>query len=122
MSEYIHTSSPDDRCKLREALAALCADPAGTFVRGLAASPARWVDVSASFQEAELAGLESLSYREGFSLCNLKAHYVLDEDFLDNGTAFVIFALVGSTWFHVVRLRDQMIFVPPERWLDGAAQ
>ena len=46
------------------------------------------------------------------STCNLKAHYVLDEDFINNGTAFVLFALVGSDWTHVVRVNNQNRFTP----------
>jgi len=119
MSGHMHSGALDDRWKLREAVNALCAEFDAPLVKSLAVSPARWSSVSEPLQGADLAALERLAYAEGISLCNLKAHYVLDEDFVDGGTAFVVFALVGSTWAHVVRLQGQTAVVPPEAWLDG---
>lgn len=119
MSDDIHGGSSDNRWKLREALNALCSESDGPFVRGLACNPGRWSAVSELLRGADFAALEQLAYAERFSLGNLKAHYVLDEDFVDGGTAFVLFALVGSVWAHVVRLKGQTAVVPPEAWLDG---
>lgn len=122
MSEHIHSSSFDDRWKLKEVLAAISADPAGGFIQRLASSSTRWSSVPAALHGPQRVELESLAYSEGFSPSNLKAHYVLDEEFVDNGTAFVLFSLVGSTWAHVVRLKDQKAVVPPDAWLNGEAQ
>lgn len=119
MSDHMHSGTLDDRWKLREAVNALCSDSDGPFVRSLAKSPARWSTVSELLRGADLAALERLAHAEGLSPCNLKAHYVLDEDFVDCGTAFVVFALVGSAWAHIVRLKGQTAVVPPEAWLDG---
>ncbi len=49
---------------------------------------------------------------------NLKAHYVLDEDFINNGSAIVLFALVGSDWTRLVRVKDQNQFTSAEVWLE----
>jgi len=46
----------------------------------------------------------------GFSSGNLKACYVVDEDFINFGRAFVIFNLVGSNWVHVGQLNNQAEF------------
>lgn len=119
MSDHIHSGSLDARWKLREAANALCAESEGLFVRSLAACSARWSGVPELLRGSDLAALEGLAYTEGFSPGNLKAHYVLDEDFVDGGTAFVVFALVGSAWVHVVRLSGQTAVVPPQAWLDG---
>lgn len=121
MSDHMHSGTLDGRWKLREAMNALCAESDGPFVRCLARSPARWSSVAELLREPDLAALERLAYAEGLSPSNLKAHYVLDEDFVDGGTAFVVFALVGSPWAHVVRLQGQTAIVPPEAWLDGEA-
>ena len=119
MSDHMHSGSLDDRWKLREAVNALCTESDGPFVKGLAASSARWSSVVDLLRETELAALERLAFSEGLSPSNLKAHYLLDEDFVDGGTAFVVFALVGSTWVQAVRLKGQAALVPPEAWLDG---
>jgi hypothetical protein len=119
MSDHMHSGTLDDRWKLREAVNAVCAESDGLFVKSLAISPARWSSVAGLLQGSELAALERLAYAEGLSPSNLKAHYVLDEDFVDGGTAFVVFALVGSAWVHVVRLKGQTAVVPVEAWLDG---
>jgi hypothetical protein len=119
MSDHTHSGTLDDHWKLREAVNALCAESNGRFVKSLAISSARWSSVAELLQGSDLAALVRLAYAEGLSPCNLKAHYVLDEDFVDGGTAFVVFALVGSAWAHVVRLRGQAAVAPPEAWLDG---
>jgi len=119
MSDHMHSGTLDDRWRLRDALNALCVEAGGPFVRSLAISPTRWTSVSELLPAADLADLDRLAYAEGISPSNLKAHYVLDEDFVDGGTAFVVFALVGSAWVHVVRLKGQAAGVPPEAWLDG---
>lgn len=119
MSDHMHSGTLDGRWKLREAMNALCTESDGPFVSSLALSLARWSSVSGLLRGADLAAFDQLAYAEGISACNLKAHYVLDEDFVDGGTAFVVFALVGSAWVHVVRLKGQAAIVPPEAWLDG---
>jgi hypothetical protein len=119
MSDHVHSGTLDDRWKLRDAVNAFCAESDGPFVRSLAISPARRSSVAELLSGAALAGLERLAYTEGLSPDNLKAHYVLDEDFVDGGTAFVVFALVGSAWSHVVRLKGQTAVVQPEAWMHG---
>lgn len=42
-----------------------------------------------------------------FSSGNLKAQYIPDENFINDGSAVVIFAIVGSQWIHCVRLSGQ---------------
>jgi len=43
-----------------------------------------------------------------FSAGNLKAQYIPNEDFVDNGSAFIIYSLVGSKWNHVVWVKDDL--------------
>ena len=119
MNDHLHSGSLDDRWKLQDALNSLCAESDGPFVRSLAISPSRWTSVAELLPAADLPYLERLTFAEGISPGNLKAHYVLDEDFVDGGTAFVVFALVGSAWSHVVRLKGQTAVVSPGAWLDG---
>lgn len=42
-----------------------------------------------------------------FSTGNLKAQYIPDEDFIYDGSAVVIFAIVGSSWIHCVHISGQ---------------
>lgn len=42
-----------------------------------------------------------------FSACNLKAQYIPDEDFINNGSAIILYSLVGSEWLHSIRVSDQ---------------
>lgn len=46
---------------------------------------------------------ESMSFSAG----NLKACYIIDEDIINNGRAFVLFNLVATSWFHVGSVSDQ---------------
>jgi hypothetical protein len=123
MSEHIHIGRLRDQGALEEALNAFCEDSAGQFVRNLAATTDRWSTVSQLLSSSQQAILINLAYSPrwstGFSVGNLKAHYVLDEDFVDGGTAFIVFALVGSTWTHVVRVTGQAALVPLESWQVG---
>jgi hypothetical protein len=48
-----------------------------------------------------------------FSTGNLKAQYIPNEDFIDNGSAFIIYALVGIKWNHVVWVKNDI-----EVWND----
>lgn len=43
-----------------------------------------------------------------FSACNLKACYLIDEDFIDGGRAFVLFNLVATNWFHISIVNNQL--------------
>jgi hypothetical protein len=43
-----------------------------------------------------------------FSSGNLKAQYIPNEDFVDNGSAFIIYSLVGSKWNNVVWAKDDL--------------
>ncbi len=108
---------------LRRFLEQLCRNhEGGGFVGQLARSEARWSSVEDSLSAAERLELNRIAFESrvgGFSACNLKAHYVLDEDFVDNGTAFILFALVGSDWTHVIRVIEQNHFTPVSAWLAG---
>ncbi len=101
---------------MRRFLEQLCRNHDGDgFVGQLARSKARWASVEDSLSAADRLELSRIAFESrvgGFSTCNLKAHYVLDEDFINNGTAFVLFALVGSDWTHVVRVNNQNRFTP----------
>lgn len=43
-----------------------------------------------------------------FSADNLKCQYIPNEDFVDNGSAFIIYSLVGDKWNHVVRVKNDL--------------
>ena len=45
-----------------------------------------------------------------FSVGNLKACYIQDEDFINNGRSFILFNLVATTWFHVGLVGKQIGF------------
>jgi hypothetical protein len=51
---------------------------------------------------------EGLDPDFAFSSCNLKASYLPDEDFINDGSALVIFSLVGANWLHTVGLKNQL--------------
>jgi hypothetical protein len=103
----------------------LCVDGGpSSFSRDLASRKERWLSVRDLLSDDEAETLDRIGFSplrrgDGFSPGNLKAHYVLDEDFVNNGSAIVVFALVGSQWTHVVHLRDQNDFTPAEKWLEG---
>jgi len=42
-----------------------------------------------------------------FSACNLQARYIPDEEFVNEGRAFVLFNLVASNWTHVSHVANQ---------------
>lgn len=114
-------ASPDCIERLTTFLAQICSsnDEDG-FVRQVALGKARWLSVEECLSEPKLNELQNIAFNSpggGFSPGNLKAHYVLDEDFIDGGSALIVFALVGSTWNHVVRVREQNIFVSVNTWL-----
>lgn len=97
----------------------------GGFVWRLAKALTRWSSLDRLLTETERAELHRIAFRSksgGFSACNLKAHYVLDEDFINNGSAYILFALVGSTWTHLISVSDQNRFTTASAWLTGEAQ
>jgi hypothetical protein len=49
----------------------------------------------------------------GFSPCNLKVQYIFDEDFVNNGSALLVFNLVATRWLHTVWLSDQNQYIFP---------
>lgn len=117
-----HTKHPTDCIeRLTAFLAQICSsNEEGGFVRRVALSNARWLAVEQCLSESNrnvLRDIASNSPMGFFSPCNLKAHYVLDEDFIDGGSALIVFALVGSTWNHVIRVREQNTFVSVDAWL-----
>ena len=92
------------------------------FVRRLARTTARWTTVQDLLPQQARAELDRIAFRSaigGFSPGNLKAHYVLDEDFVNDGSAFVLFALVGSDWTYVIRASNQNRFTSASLWLAG---
>ena len=99
-----------------------CQHKEGEWVRQLSKSTTRWVSVERTLSTADRLELNRIAFESrngGFSACNLKAHYVLDEDFIDGGTAFVLFALVGSEWTYIVRVNEQNDFTPASSWFEG---
>jgi hypothetical protein len=110
--------------RLQSFLLALCLGNAPYhFVHRLAVAEARWVqvvDFLTPMQQTELDaiadGLPFFQYWRG----KLKAHYVLDEVFNSGGSAFVLFALVGSHWTYIVRVSDQLEFIPELAWMEAA--
>ncbi|MBU0968678.1 MAG: hypothetical protein KKA54_20135 [Proteobacteria bacterium] len=42
-----------------------------------------------------------------FSAGNLKACYILDEDFVNGGRAFILFSIVASNWTYVTQVNNQ---------------
>lgn len=114
-------ASPNGIQRLITFLAQICnLNDEGGFVRHVALGNARWFSVEECLSEPERKELHNIAFNSpsgGFSPGNLKAHYVLDEDFIDGGNALIVFALVGSTWSHVIRVREQNIFVSVDTWL-----
>jgi hypothetical protein len=113
--------SPDCIERLTKFLAQICSSNGeGGFVRQVALGNARWLSVEECLSEQKRNELQDIAFNSSvgsFGPCNLKAHYVLDEDFIDGGSALIVFALVGSTWNHVIRVREQNIFVSVDAWL-----
>lgn len=111
---------------LESFLARICgSNDDGSFVWRLAKATDRWSTVQDLITETDLEELQRIAFRSrqgGFSPGNLKAHYVLDEDFINDGTAFILFALVGSRWTHVISIRDQNRITSTATWLQGQAQ
>jgi hypothetical protein len=124
MAEMISShaeESPDCMERVTAFLAQLCNwnDESG-FVRRVALANARWLSVAECLSEAKRSEFEQIACNSplgGFGSCNFKAHYVLDEDFIDGGSALIVFALVGSTWNHLIRVGEQNIFVSGDAWL-----
>ena len=114
-------AAPDCMERLTTFLAQLCnSNDEDGFVRRVALGSMRWLSVTKCLSEAERREFEQIAFKSalgGFGSCNFKAHYVLDEDFIDGGSALIVFALVGSTWNHVIRVREQNIFVSVDAWL-----
>lgn len=123
MSDYIHTGATQELTELKHFLNELCEGGTNPFLRRLSACSSIWTSVAGALPQEQLRPLERLASSVGvgsfFSAGNLKAHYVLDEDFVDGGSAFVLFALVGSTWTHVARVTGQAALVPKEAWICG---
>lgn len=107
---------------LEDFLTGLCGNSEdGSFVWLLAKTMTRWSAVDRLLTEMTRAELHRIAFRSshgGFSACNLKAHYVLDEESISGGSAYILFALVGSTWTHVtsVAIRTDLQ-LPPSGWL-----
>ncbi|MCZ8312362.1 MAG: hypothetical protein O9320_16060 [Magnetospirillum sp.] len=103
----------------------LCCDNDDTsFVFKLAGVNTRWTSVSDLLSDQQKELFDRIAFRpqrrgDGFSPGSLKAHYVLDEDFINSGSAIVIFSLVGTQWTHVVHVQGQNLFAPAERWLES---
>jgi len=109
---------------LRRFLHALCSiESSEGFVFRLAKETARWSTVEKLLGKAAKDELHEIAFRpripgDGFSACNLKAHYVLDEDFINNGSAIILFSLVGALWTHIEYVSNQNEFTTTETWLD----
>ena len=53
-------------------------------------------------------GFDNWDKSIAFTPGNLKAVYLIDEDFINDGRAFVLFNLVGSTWTYVATANNQV--------------
>lgn len=119
-----HSYGQGQLMELRRFLHALCSVEGNDgFVFRLVQETSRWSSVEDLLGEAAKDKLHELAFRpsisgDGFSACNLKAHYVLDEDFIDNGSAIILFSLVGALWTHVEHVSDQNEFTTAEMWLE----
>ncbi|MNC48166.1 hypothetical protein D3C75_972650 [compost metagenome] len=117
------TNGTDAIALLMDFLTGLCSNNEdGGFVWQLAKAVTRWSLVDRLLTEMDRAELHCIAFssgHEGFSAGNLKAHYVLDEDFINDGSAYILFALVGSTWTHVISVSDQNRFTTVSVWLAG---
>lgn len=111
---------------LKDFLSGLCSNNEDdSFVWQLAKTVTQWSSVDSLLTEMDRAELHRIAFRsshEGFSAGNLKAHYVLDEDFINDGSAYILFALVNSTWTHVISVSDQNRFTTVSVWLAGEVQ
>ena len=120
------TYGTDAMALLKDFLSGLCSNNEdGSFVWQLAKTVTRWSSVDSLLTEMDRAELQRIAFRSshgGFSAGNLKAHYVLDEDFINDGSAYILFALVGSTWTHVISVSEQNRFTTVSVWLAGEAQ
>lgn len=45
-----------------------------------------------------------------FSASNLKACYLIDEDSIGGGRAFILFNLVATSWFHLSEVSNQAVY------------
>ncbi len=50
-----------------------------------------------------------------FSSGNLKACYIIDEDFINGGRAFVLFNLVATDWLYVGQINEQNTYWEVEK-------
>ena len=116
--------STDAVFRLKCFLQDICSSNAtGSFVRKLATKKERWASVENLLDAGQRALLDKIAFQSsegGFSSCNLKVHYVLDEDFIDGGSALALFSLIGSPWVWILRLKNQHDFIPTSDWLDEA--
>ncbi len=116
-------NSADAITRLKLFLEAVCAsNESDDFVRQLANAKQRWTTVQELLGPQWRLDLDHIAFKSqvgGFSSDNLKAHYVLDEDFINGGSAIVLFSLVGSTWLHTLRLKNQNDFTTVGAWFDG---
>lgn len=120
------TYGTDAMALLKDFLTGLCSNNEdGSFVWLLAKTVTRWSSVDILLAEVDRAELHRIAFNsshEGFSAGDLKAHYVLDEDFINDGSAYILFALAGSTWTHVISVSEQNRFTTVSVWLAGEAQ
>ena len=75
----------------------------------------RWCSVEGLLanNRSSLELLHQYAFKEfdptfSFSACNLKAQYIPDEEFINNGSAIIIYSIVGSEWRHTIRVGDQL--------------
>lgn len=45
-----------------------------------------------------------------FTTDNLKACYLIDEDHINGGRAFILFNLVATSWFHISEVSNQAVY------------
>ena len=111
---------------LEQFLNELCiSDDKDSLSRQFALTQTRWTSVEDLLKQSDRVRLHQIAFNSpegGFSPGGLKAHYVLDEEFINGGSALIVFRLVGSDWTFVVQLNNQNRFTPPSLWCAGETQ
>lgn len=120
----VHIHDQGDLAELRRFLHEQCnMEGCAGFVLRLAKETSRWSTVEDLLCKDAKNELNEIAFRprssgQGFSVGNLKAHYVLDEEFINNGSAIILFSIIGVLWTHVEYVGNQNAFTTAAAWLE----